>query len=492
VASAVIVPEARNVHEAGGALNSSVERLEGNRVRITVVHTDDEVRNAIREAYLRVAHKLRLPGFRPGKAPRPIIDTHVGKDSVLAEALEDLVERAYPTALDELGLRPMERPDTGELDLLVEGEGHTFAAEVDVRPKLTLTSIEDVKVSIPPTTTTDDELDSQIAPLLERFATLEVVEGRGVEIGDFALMSFVGTIDGKTADDLSVDQYLYEFGRGIMPDGFDEGLLGMQAGESRTIEITVPESATNPEYANKTGVFDVQIHEVKMKVLPAFDDAFAEGVGFETAEEMREDLRRRLDGNKAAGRVRSIERAAREMIADRLVGEIPQSLLDDRKNSMLEEFLESIGKQGYTVEDYLAATGVSEQELQIDMTAEATSRLREEFGLEALFDAAGLEYTEEELEAEIAGLAAQEKIASAEMRKRLIENGVMPFLRERLVQRHAIRYLIERVEVVEEEPADVIAQLAALEAEKTAPAKPKKKPAAKKPSKKADDSAKEE
>jgi trigger factor len=474
-------------------LNSSVEKLEGNRVRITVTHTADEVAGAISEAYTTIARKIKLPGFRPGKAPRPIIDTHVGRDSVLGEALEELVERSYPQALDELDIRPIERPDTGELDGLEEGEGHTYTAEVEVRPVLTLSSIADLKVSVPPTATSDEEIEAQIDQLRDRFATLEVVEGRGIEMGDFALLSFAGEVDGKTAEDLSVDKYLYEFGRGIMPEGFDEGLIGSVPGEARVIELIVPDNAANPDYAGKQGVFKVEVMEIKAKTLPAVDDDFAAGVGFETAQELRDDMRRRIESNKAAGRVRGIERAARELVADRLVGEIPQPLIDSRKETMYDEFVESIGKQGFSVADYVEQTGLSEQELDFDMLTEATSRLREEFGLEALFRAAGLEFAEGELDGEIAAIAAEEKVNPTAMRKRLVESGVMPLIREQLMRRHAIRYLIDTVEVTEAEPEDLIAKLAEAEAAKFAPAeKPKKKAAAKKPAAKKDDSKKEE
>ena len=480
-------------------MNSTVETLEGNRVKITVTHTADEVRDAISDAYTRIARKIKLPGFRPGKAPRPVIDTHVGHEAVLADALEELVEGSYPIALEELDLRPTERPDMGELDGIEEGEGHSYTAEVDVRPVLTITSVEDLVVSVPPTDTSDEEVDTQIDQLRERFATLEVVDDRGIELGDFALITFAGEVDGKTAEDLSVDKYLYEFGRGIMPEGFDDQLLGAKAGDERTVTITVPENAANPDYAGKQGVFKVEIHEVKAKVLPAVDDDFASGLGFETAVEMRADMRSRIENNKKAGRVRNIERAVRELVADRLVGEIPQSMIDGRKDSITEEFVESIGKQGYSVDDYLAQTGVSQQEFEFDMLNEATSRLREEFGLEALFRAAGLEFGEGELDHEIEVIATEEKTTPAEMRKRLIEAGVMPLIREQMMRRHAMRYLLDKAEVKEAEPEDVIARLAEAEAERLA-AEAKKKPAAKKPAKKttkksadaADDSAKED
>lgn len=465
-------------------MNSSVEKLEGTRVRLTVTHDAEEVREAISDAYLRVARKIKLPGFRPGKAPRPIIDAQVGRESVLVEALEELIERSYPKALDANRLRPMDRPDTGDLDTLVEGEAYTYTAEVEVRPELTLSSIEGLTSVVPSAKTSDAEIDAQIDYLRERFASLEVVDDRGIADGDFALLSFTGTVDGEPAEDLTVDKYLYEVGRGIMPPQFDEGLIGATTGAITHIEFDVPETAANTEYVGKPAAFDVEVHEIKAKSLAVADDEFAGNVGgFDTIAELREDIRTKLDENKAAAHTRLVERGARESLAERLEGEVPEQLVASRTGSMTEEFFDSLKEQGMSIEDYTVATGVSVEQIQGDISREAALRTRDELALEALFRQAGLEYTDEELEHEIEKLATSDKVPVARMRERLVDTGVIAFLRERLVHRHATRWLMEHVEVVEEAPAEAEAEPAA---------KPKKKAAAKKSSKKSDDTAKEE
>jgi len=463
-------------------LNSSVEKLEGNLVRITVTHSAEEVRASVTKAYSTVAHKIKLPGFRPGKAPRPIIDTQVGRDHVLAEALEDLIETSYPKALDELRLRPMDRPDTGELAQLAEDEDYTYTAEVEVRPELTLTSIEGLQAVVPPSKTTDAEIDAQIDYLRDRFASLEVVEDRGVGDGDYALLSFTGTVDGEPADDLTVDKYLYEVGRGIMPVQFDQGLVGAKTGAIVHIEFDVPETAANTDYVGKPAAFDVEVHEIKAKKLPELNDELAATVaGFETIAELREDIRTKLDENKSAAHGRLIERGAREALTARLEGDVPDKLVEARTGSMTEEFFDSLQQQGMSIKDYTEATGVSQEEIYADVSREAAARVRDELALEALFRQAGLEYTEAELDSEVEHLASSDKVPVARMRERLIDSGVMAYLRERLVHRAATRWLMDNVEIIEEGP----------EAAKDE-AKPKKKAAAKKSSKKADDSAKEE
>jgi trigger factor len=464
-------------------LNSTVERLEGSRVRITIEHTADEVRDAIGESYNRISRRLRLPGFRPGKAPRPIIDTHVGRESVLAEALEDLVEHSYPRALDALDLRPMERPDTGDLDSLVEGEGHTFTAEVDVRPDLTLSSIEGLTATVPPSKTSDAEVDAQIDYLRDRFATLAPVEDRGVADGDFALLSFMGTVDGQPAEDLTVDKYLYEVGRGIMPHEFDEGLIGTPTGGTKHLEFDVPETAANTEYVGKPAAFDIEVFEIKAKALADADDEFAGNVGgFDTIAELRDDIRTKLDENKATAHDRLVERGAREALAQRLEGEVPDALVTSRAASMTDEFFESLQEQGMSMDDYLEATGLTQAEVQKDISREAALRVRDELALEALFRQAGLALDDGEVEREVEKYAAGEKVPVERMRERLLEAGVLALIRERLRQRHATRWLTEHVEIVEEAPASEPA---------AAEARPKKKASAKKSSKK-DGSAKED
>lgn len=465
-------------------MNSTVERLEGNRVRLTVEHTADEVKAAIAESYSQVSRKLRLPGFRPGKAPRPIIDTHVGRESVLAEALEELVEHSYPRALESNLLRPMERPDTGELDSLVEGEGHTYTAEFDVRPELTLSSIEGLTSVVPPSKTSDAEIDAQIDYLRDRFATLEVVEGRGILDGDFALLSFVGTVDGEPADDLTVDKYLYEVGKGIMPKQFDEALIGVTAGSNTHIEFPVPETAANTDYVGKPAAFDVEVHELKAKTMAPLNDELAANVGgFETLEELREDIRTKLDENKDSAHGRLIERGARQSLAERLQGDVPNALVASRAEAMTEEFFDSLQEQGMSIQDYLEATGVTQEEIEADVTREAAVRVRDDMALEALFRQAELEIDQNEVDAEVEKYAASEKVPVERMRERLIEAGVMAYIRERVIQRHATRWLMDHVEVIEQAPDSEAP---------AAEAKPKKKSPAKKPAKKADESATKE
>jgi trigger factor len=277
-------------------LKTSVEKLQDIRVKLTVELSAEEVDRAIADAYADAAAHVRVPGFRSGRAPREVIDTYVGREAVLAQALEGLVESKYPLALDAERLRPIERPDVGTLDGLTPGQPYSFVAEMDVRPELTLSSSEGIIIFVPPAVASDREVDAQIDYLRDRFASLEPVEDRGVAADDFALISFVGTVDGDPYDGNVVDKFLYEMNRGQMPAEFESAMLGAKPGETVRAEFPVPETSANQDFVGRTAAFDIAVHEIKAKRLPELDDELAGNIGgFDTMAELRADIREKLD-----------------------------------------------------------------------------------------------------------------------------------------------------------------------------------------------------
>jgi trigger factor len=461
-------------------LKTSVERLEGTRVRLTVTLASEEVDKAVGKAYVEVASRVRIPGFRAGKAPRPIIDTHVGREAILAQALEELVDDAFSRAVDAEDLRPIERPDMGTLDGLEPGVEYTFNAEFDTRPLLALSSTKDLKATVPPSKSTDREVDAQLDYLRDRFASVEPVEDRGVAADDFVLLSFVGTVEGEPYEGNTVDQYLYELGRGGMPTDFDAAMIGAKAGETVTATFTVPDTSSNPEFVGKAASFEITIHEVKAKVLPEVDDDFAVNVGgFESAKELRDDIRTKLDENKAAGHVRLVEREARAELAKRLEGDVPQPMVDSLTVGMTQDFLETLEKREYSIAQYVESTGLTIEQIQADIAEEAKARARDELALEALFRVEGLEITEGDIAEELSSIADSEKISVEAVAQRLRDSGLMPLVKERVIHRKAVRWLMDNVEVVEEEPAAEVAGGTAKVAKAPKKGTSKKKAAAK-------------
>lgn len=432
-------------------MQTSVERLEGDRVKLTITVPAADVDAAVDKAYASVGAKLRLPGFRPGKAPRPVIDTHVGRDAVLAEAQEDVVSDSYGQAISQEDIRTIGQPDVGELDLIEPGQDFTYTAEVALRPELTLTNAGDFVVTVPARVASDREIDAQIEHTRERFATLEAVE-KPVGENDFALISFVGTVDGEAYEGNTVDKYLYELGRGMMPAEFDAALVGTQPGGSTVAEFEIPDTSSNEEFIGKQARFEIDVHEVKTKVLPELNDEFAASAGgFDTLEEYRADVRKGLDEVKESAHMREIEVAAGRELTSRLEGEVPQEMIDGRANSMLGDFLDSLRERGVSIQDYLQMTGITPEKLQSDIKEQAAVRVREELALEALFRAQGLEVTDRDVEDSLREITGGDEQAAEELKASLVVNGALPILREQVMHRKALKWLIDSVTVIEEE-----------------------------------------
>ncbi len=430
-------------------MQTTVEPLEGHTVRLTVTVTANEVDLAISAAYTGVSQKVRVPGFRKGKAPRQVIDTHVGRDEVMAEALESLVTETYSEAVKVESLRPIDRPDMGELDALVPGKDYEYSAEVAVRPEFELESAEGMSVTVPPREVTEEDIEFQLEQVRDRFATLEPVVDRGIEAGDFALITFAGTIEGETYEGNTVDSYLYELGRGVMPADFDRGLIGAGAGDEVRIAFPVPETSSNPDFVGKEAAFDVTIHEVKSKVLPTLDDEFAATAGgFDTLGELREDIEKKIASAKETTYHQNVERAARQVLAERVSGDVPEVMVDTRHTAMMRDFMNGLESRGMTLKQYMEAARVSLERIETDIREQAHRSVVEELALEALFRHLGMEITDADIDVEVAEMSAPDSDL-AEQRAKWEELGLAEALREQATLRKASLWLLDHVEVVE-------------------------------------------
>lgn len=438
-------------------LNTSVERLEGTNVKISVTVTADEVDAAIAASYSKLGAKVRVPGFRKGKAPRAVVDNYVGRDYVLAEATEDLVNNSYPRAIDAEGLRTVDAPEMDEIDTVKEGEDYTYAATVELRPELTLTSVDDFSVSVPAKEASDTEVEMQVTMLQDRFATLEPVADRGLEANDFVLISFVGYVDGEPYEGNEVDKYLYEMGQGLMPEEFDAGIVGTEVGGETRVEFAIPDTSSNPEFVGKTAQFDVTVHEIKAKVLPTLDDEFAGNMGFDTLEEMHADMRARINVQKLVAHDREKERALKAELATRLEGDVPEAMVRQRTGNLIRDFQAMLEQREMTMESYLQATGVTPETLEADIAAQAAQSVKEDLALEALFRAKGMEVTDADIDEELSTISEGTETTLVEARKRWEEMGLLPVVTEQVMHRKAVEWLMENAQITETDDVDAAA-----------------------------------
>ncbi len=454
----------------GGSLNTTVERLNAHTVKLTITVPAADVDAAIDAAYKSIAGKIKIPGFRPGRAPKPMIDTHVGRDYVHGEAQDELLNSAYSKAIDAESLRPIARPEVDEPAAIERGKDYEFTATVEVRPELALSSVEGLSITVPSVVTTDAEIDAQIEHTRERFATLEPVEGRALQADDFALISFVGTVDGEEYEGNTVDRYLYEVGRGMMPEAFDEGLIGAEAGAEKSVEFEIPDTSSNPDFVGKTARFEVTIHEIKAKTLPAIDDEFAANVGgYESVAEMRQSLRETMDSAKQTGRLRAIEREARATLAARLEGEVPEAMVDTTRGQMMRDFMTGMESRGISLPEYLQATGSDMDRIESDIAEQAKRSVTEDLALEALFRHLDFVVTDADIDAEIAMISSQADKDPAELRSSFEDSGVIAVLREQVMHNKAMAWLIDPANVAVVEAAPETASDAAADADAETP-----------------------
>ncbi len=433
-------------------METTVERIDENTIKLTITVSAAEVDEVVSSVYAEAAKRVRIPGFRSGKAPRPLLDSHIGRDAILADVQEEIISTSYARALSDEDIRPIESPDTGEVEAVVPGAPYTFSAEVLIRPELALSSADDFTVTVAPAKSSESEIDAQIEYTRDRFATLETVE-KAIEPDDFALISFVGTIGGEEYEGNSVDMYLYELNKGMMPGEFDTALVGHSAGDEVVAAFDIPDTSSNPDFVGKAASFTITVHEVKAKVLPELDDEFAQSVGgFETFEAYRADIRETLDKSKEAGHTHKIEEAARGALAERVQGDVPEAMVRARANNMVEDLFENLEQRGMSVEQYMEITGVDAAQIRSDIEVEAQRRLRIDLGLEALFRAKGMDISEDDFNEAIREIAGEADEAAEEMRAKLRDAGALPVIREQIMHRKALRWLIDNVEVIEEEP----------------------------------------
>lgn len=371
-------------------------------VQLEIELPPERLDRAIGEAVRMLARRTRVPGFRPGKAPRPVLERHLGPGAVLDEAVEHLVQTAYREALLQEAILPLTNADV-EVVTAEEGQPLVFKATVPVRPEVQLGDYRDFKFE-PEIETIDDARVSQVVEeLRDQNATLAAVEDRGAEAGDYAVIAFEGTRDGEAFDGGSTERMPLILGQERLIPGFEANLLGLKPGDSTEFDIEFPDDYGEPTLAGQAAHFKVELKELRVKVPPELDDDFLASVGtFASVDELRADIKRRLEGN-------ALDRA-RHGFADHIIDyavanaslELPDVLIDQEVEVMHDEFRASLARQGITEEAYLKATDKTGDALHAEFRPNAEKRVKTLLVLSAVADAEAIDVPDADVEAEIA------------------------------------------------------------------------------------------
>ena len=433
-------------------MRSTLEPVEPTKVRINVVVEPDELRPAIDRTARKLSREVRVPGFRKGKVPRQVIEARIGREALLAEAIEqEAVPEFYAKAIEELGVRPLSRAQVEPPDY-TDGEPLSFSATFEVKPELELPSYRGIEVERPALEVTDEHVDAQLERLRDRVAQLEVI-GRPLAKGDFAQIDLRATHHTDEIPELTRSDFLYEVGSSAVVPKLDEELEGKHKGDILKFNATLPEEA-GEEWAGREVTFSVLVKEAKAKVLPKLDDDFAqEASEFDTLDELKADLRQRLEQAADAQRASELETLVLQTYLDQVEVPLPDSLVHDELHYRANRFAQQLGQMGASLDQYLEAIGQTADDVEADLRAQSERAVKAQLVLEAVADAEGLEATEEEVDAELGRQAQQVGRTPEEVRKAL-GDGRVGVIAGDILRSKALAFMVEHAEQHDPAPDD--------------------------------------
>jgi len=425
-------------------VKSSVENVGPTRVKLAVEVPFDELKSSLDAAYKKIGSQVRIPGFRPGKAPARIIDQRVGRSAVLEEAVNDALPRAYSEAVRESGVHALGQPEI-EVTKLDDGTSLSFTAEVDVRPEITLPSLEGVEVTVDDIEVTEAEIDEQLDSLRERFATLTGVE-RPVETGDYVSIDLTASVDGEEVEGGSATGLSYEVGAGDLIDGIDEAIVGKPAGETVSFATTLRQGDKAGEQADVA----VTVNSVKRKELPVADDEFAQLASeFDTVEELRADLRERLIRAKTLGQGSQ----AREKLLEKLVESadfpLPESAVNAEIGYREHDVVHSLGHDDKLFDELLAGQGKTRDEFSAELRESAEKSVRAQFLLDAIADAGQVNVGDAELTEYIVRQAANYDMPPKEFADQIVQGGNLPAMVADMRRTKALATVLESATITD-------------------------------------------
>ena len=421
----------------------TTEKIENQQVVLEITVPAEELEKAYAQAFKNISKQVNIPGFRKGKAPKKMVEKHVGVEYIMDEAFKTVYNASFGEAVDESKQVPVSRVDLEEVQLEL-GKDVIYKTTFTAKPEVKLGQYTAVKVATADTTVSDADVDAQLVRMLDRQADMvEAEEGAAVENGNFITLDFKGTVDGEAFAGGESKDYPLEVGSNSFIPGFEEQLVGMKVGEEKDVNVTFPEDYHSEELKGKAAVFACKVNSIKRKVLPAMDDEFAKKAStFETLDELKADVRKNLQtaaDNKAVNEKRE---AVLDAISEAAEVEIPNVMIETRINNMINQMAMNIEQQGMKLEQYLQFTGTDMSKLRENCKETAQKNVRIDLVLEAVATAEGIKVEDADLQAEIAGMAAQYGATPAQIKKIIAENGQIGSLIDTIMRRKAMELVV--------------------------------------------------
>ncbi len=420
-------------------MKSVVEDISPVKKKLTIEIAPDSVAKEMERALSDVARKSKIPGFRPGKAPKAVVERHYGEE-VRSEVMHRLISESYLQALEEHKLSPVDVPAIDDVSTLAKDASLSFTATVEVRPIIELGTYNGIEVKEQEITVSDDELSQTIDRLREMYAQLEVVEGRPLEKNDTAIIDFEGFRDGKPLEGAKASDYMLNLGSNSLIPGFEDRIVGMNRGETREIKVTFPADYNNKDLAGKEASFKVMLKEIKKKVLPELNDEFAKDIGNDkTVAELKEGIRKDVEIRKRNEQASSQRETLLSKLVDSHTFDVPPGMVDRELQSMARSQATRLARRGMDMKSFDIAKFREENRTL------AAQRVKGLLLLDAIAEKENIDVGEKDVSSAIAMMAKSSGQSAEEIKKYYeSQDGGLEGLRSSLIQEKTLSLLLSR------------------------------------------------
>ena len=437
-------------------MSSTVEKISGNQVRIHFDIPADTYEAAIQKVYLKMRSKIRVPGFRPGKAPRKVIENMYGAEVFYEDAFNEVAQEQYDAAIEEHDIFPVDQPSVDNVDQMKAGEDLKFSITVYVKPEVTLGDYEGLKVTRYVHTVTDEEIDRRIQQDVDKATTAEDVEGRPVQEGDTVKLNYSGSVDGVKFEGGTAEDQTLEIGSHAFIPGFEEQLVGMNIGDEKTIQVTFPEKYHAEDLAGKKADFEVKILGIQQAVKPELDDDFAADVSdYTTFEEYKAAIVKELtEAAENNTRVR-LENDLIQQATDAADCDIPEAMVTRQLETMKQRLKLNMMYQGLRFEDYLKYTGQTEADVDEQNRPQALNDVKMDLVMEAIVNKEQPEVTDDDVEKQTEERAKRYGRTVEDYKEKLSERE-MESIREEVKIRKVLDKMIDTAVIEDKDDKDQI------------------------------------
>ncbi len=431
-------------------MKATLKNVDQHVVELTIEVPAADVAAGIKAAVKRIASQVNVPGFRKGKAPRNVIEMNYGKEAVLNEAYDFLVNQNYTAALQENKIVPVSQPEIEQVQF-EEGKDLIFKATVTKRPDVKLGDYKGLDAKKEEAKVTDEQIQDQLKNIAEQQAEMVVADKDAkVEQGDFAVIDFKGTVDGKAFDGGEGKSYPLQIGSGNFIPGFEDQLVGAKAGDDVTVKVTFPEDYFVADLAGKEAEFATHIHDIKRKQLPELNDEFAKAnSSYETIAELKVDLRKKMEEDAERRAVDAYNGELIKTAVENAEVDIPEVMVADRVEQMIQELAMSMEGRGLKLEDYLKFSNKTVEELREEYKETAAENVRTDLVLDAIAVEEKIEVTPDDMNREIFMMAQNFGANPQEVWDIIAKEGRVSMLAGSVARKKAARFIVDNAKGAE-------------------------------------------